>query len=124
MLCIRSWLLLDDSYGCILQTKVYLILEYAAKGELYKQLQAQNVFSEKTTATCVTSQSCVCRTHQSMQAQATPAARMMWRCRALVLIMMEHCAVGTLHRWQRRWPTATRSMSFTGTSSPKTCYWA
>lgn len=33
------------------QTKVYLILEYAAKGELYKQLQQQNTFSEKTTAT-------------------------------------------------------------------------
>ncbi len=33
------------------QTKVYLILEFAAKGELYKQLQAQNNFSEATTAT-------------------------------------------------------------------------
>jgi aurora kinase, other len=33
------------------QTKVYLILEFAAKGELYKQLQAQNHFSEATTAT-------------------------------------------------------------------------
>lgn len=37
----------------LLQTKVYLILEYAAKGELYKQLQQQNTFSETTTATCV-----------------------------------------------------------------------
>ena len=33
------------------QTKVYLILEFAARGELYKQLQAQNHFSEATTAT-------------------------------------------------------------------------
>lgn len=36
-------------------TKVYLILEYAAKGELYKQLQQQKTFSEKTTATYVAS---------------------------------------------------------------------
>lgn len=37
------------------ETKVYLILEFAAKGELYKQLQAQNHFSEKTTATYIAS---------------------------------------------------------------------
>jgi hypothetical protein len=31
---------------------VYLILEYAAKGELYKQLQFQKTFNEQITATC------------------------------------------------------------------------
>ncbi len=33
------------------QTRVYLILEYAAKGELYKELQRCRVFSEKRAAT-------------------------------------------------------------------------
>lgn len=36
-------------------TKVYLILEYAAKGELYKQLQFQKTFNEQITATYVAS---------------------------------------------------------------------
>lgn len=36
-----------------LQEKVYLILEYAAKGELYKELQRQKTFDEKRTATWV-----------------------------------------------------------------------
>ena len=35
-----------------LQTRVYLILEYAAKGELYKELQKCICFDEKRTATC------------------------------------------------------------------------
>jgi hypothetical protein len=34
-----------------MQTRVYLILEYAAKGELYKELQASGHFDEKRTAT-------------------------------------------------------------------------
>ena len=34
------------------QTRVYLILEYAAKGELYRELQRCNRFDEKRTATC------------------------------------------------------------------------
>jgi len=34
------------------QTRVYLILEYAAKGELYKELQKCSYFDEKRTATC------------------------------------------------------------------------
>ncbi|KAG6468368.1 hypothetical protein ZIOFF_073044 [Zingiber officinale] len=33
------------------QTRVYLILEYAAKGELYKELQKSKCFSERRTAT-------------------------------------------------------------------------
>ncbi|KAG6513746.1 hypothetical protein ZIOFF_024082 [Zingiber officinale] len=33
------------------QTRVYLILEYAAKGELYKELQKSKCFSERQTAT-------------------------------------------------------------------------
>ncbi|KAF8407120.1 hypothetical protein HHK36_006245 [Tetracentron sinense] len=33
------------------QTRVYLILEYAAKGELYKELQKCKIFSEKCAAT-------------------------------------------------------------------------
>ncbi len=37
------------------QTRVYLILEYAAKGELYKELQKYTYFDEKRTATCVLS---------------------------------------------------------------------
>ena len=32
------------------QDRVYLILEYAAKGELYKQLQEAHHFDEKRTA--------------------------------------------------------------------------
>ena len=31
---------------------MYLILEYAAKGELYKELQRCKYFDEKRTATC------------------------------------------------------------------------
>ena len=34
----------------LLQDRVYLILEYAAKGELYKQLQEAHHFDEKRTA--------------------------------------------------------------------------
>ena len=37
------------------QTRVYLILEYAAKGELYKELQKYTYFDEKRTATCAES---------------------------------------------------------------------
>ena len=37
----------------VAQTRVYLILEYAAKGELYRELQRCNRFDEKRTATCV-----------------------------------------------------------------------
>ncbi|XP_042433898.1 uncharacterized protein LOC122020172 [Zingiber officinale] len=33
------------------ETRVYLILEYAAKGELYKELQKSKCFSERRTAT-------------------------------------------------------------------------
>jgi hypothetical protein len=33
-----------------LQKRVFLILEYAAKGELYKELQQQNHFPEAQTA--------------------------------------------------------------------------
>ncbi len=42
-----------DTYNLWLawQTRVYLILEYAAKGELYKELQRCRVFSEKRAAT-------------------------------------------------------------------------
>ena len=36
---------------CFMQTRVYLILEYAAKGELYKELQRVGHFDEKRTAT-------------------------------------------------------------------------
>ena len=36
---------------CQLQTRVYLILEYAAKGELYKELQLQKIFDEQRAAT-------------------------------------------------------------------------
>ena len=34
----------------VLQTRVYLILEYAAKGELYRELQRYSVFPEERTA--------------------------------------------------------------------------
>ena len=34
------------------QKRVFLILEYAAKGELYKELQQRNHFGEEQTATC------------------------------------------------------------------------
>ncbi|CAM6054097.1 unnamed protein product, partial [Sphagnum tenellum] len=37
------------------KTRVYLILEYAAKGELYKELQRCRVFSEKRAATYIAS---------------------------------------------------------------------
>lgn len=37
------------------ETKVFLILEYAAKGELYKELQKVHHFDERTTATYVAS---------------------------------------------------------------------
>ncbi|KAJ0964677.1 hypothetical protein J5N97_025815 [Dioscorea zingiberensis] len=37
------------------QTRVYLILEYAAKGELYKELQKCNYFSERRAATYIAS---------------------------------------------------------------------
>lgn len=36
---------------CAVQEKVYLILEYAAKGELYKELQQLGHFDERRTAT-------------------------------------------------------------------------
>ena len=39
-----------------MQKRVFLILEYAAKGELYKELQQQNHFPEAQTAQCVHSQ--------------------------------------------------------------------
>ena len=39
------------NYPCQLQTRVYLILEYAAKGELYKELQLQKIFDEQRAAT-------------------------------------------------------------------------
>ncbi|KAG6538707.1 hypothetical protein ZIOFF_003835 [Zingiber officinale] len=35
------------------QTRVYLILEYAAKGELYEELQKSKCFSERRTATVI-----------------------------------------------------------------------
>lgn len=35
----------------LLQKRVYLILEYAAKGELYKELQKCKYFSERRAAT-------------------------------------------------------------------------
>jgi hypothetical protein len=48
----------EDSLTCVcvhdadaLQEKVYLILEYAAKGELYKELQRLGHFDEHRTAT-------------------------------------------------------------------------
>jgi hypothetical protein len=34
-----------------MKEKIYLILEYAAKGELYRELQKQGRFSERQTAT-------------------------------------------------------------------------
>jgi hypothetical protein len=37
----------------VLQEKVYLILEYAARGELYKELVKKHHFDERTTAGCV-----------------------------------------------------------------------
>ncbi|KAG0624928.1 hypothetical protein M758_2G014900 [Ceratodon purpureus] len=37
------------------QARVYLILEYAAKGELYKELQRCKVFNEKRAATYIAS---------------------------------------------------------------------
>ncbi|XP_009399804.2 serine/threonine-protein kinase Aurora-1 isoform X2 [Musa acuminata AAA Group] len=37
------------------QTRVYLILEYAAKGEVYKELQKCKYFSERRTATYISS---------------------------------------------------------------------
>ena len=46
-----SGLLLTQNCVCNLQTKVFLILEYAAKGELYKELQKVHHFDERTTAT-------------------------------------------------------------------------
>ena len=36
-----------------MQKRVFLILEYAAKGELYKELQQQVHFPESQTAQCV-----------------------------------------------------------------------
>jgi len=33
------------------ETRVYLILEYAAKGELYKELQRNGTFNDQRTAT-------------------------------------------------------------------------
>jgi len=38
-------------FGGLLGAKVYLILEYAAKGELFKELQKYKVFNEKRAAT-------------------------------------------------------------------------
>lgn len=44
----------NHQFSCIdcgaSQDRVYLILEYAAKGELYKQLQEAHHFDEKRTA--------------------------------------------------------------------------
>lgn len=42
--------LLQPAMCLMLQDRVYLILEYAAKGELYKQLQEAHHFDEKRTA--------------------------------------------------------------------------
>ena len=51
----RSWTLFCHlnwrSLFFSLQTRVYLILEYAAKGEVYKELQKCKYFSERRTAT-------------------------------------------------------------------------
>lgn len=38
-----------------MQKRVFLILEYAAKGELYKELQQHNHFPECQTAQCAPS---------------------------------------------------------------------
>ncbi|RWW24297.1 hypothetical protein GW17_00011426 [Ensete ventricosum] len=43
--------LTDLALPFLLQTRVYLLLEYAAKGELYKELQKCTYFSERRTAT-------------------------------------------------------------------------
>jgi hypothetical protein len=43
------YLLIDFSF--IAQSRVYLILEYAAKGELYKELQKSKYFNERRAAT-------------------------------------------------------------------------
>lgn len=51
-----SGLINFDTLLYILQKRVYLILEYAAKGELYKELQKCKYFSERRAATV----SCFC----------------------------------------------------------------
>ncbi|KAK6927320.1 Protein kinase domain [Dillenia turbinata] len=50
----ESFLLLTEDFHLV-QKRVYLILEYAAKGELYKELQKCKYFSERRTATYVAS---------------------------------------------------------------------
>ena len=49
------------------QKRVFLILEYAAKGELYKELQQRNHFGEEQTATCAHSHSLVLRNIQGQR---------------------------------------------------------
>ena len=55
---ILSLILIISSLSWILQTRVYLILEHAAKGELYKELQRCKHFSERRSATVNTL--CMC----------------------------------------------------------------
>lgn len=47
----HSWLRVSSPVSFATQNRVYLILEYAARGELYKELQKNKVFSEKRSAT-------------------------------------------------------------------------
>lgn len=42
----------------VVQKRVFLILEYAAKGELYKELQTQHHFPEQQTATYAAATTC------------------------------------------------------------------
>lgn len=54
VLHIQPWLTVKPLLGVLkLQTRVYLILEYAARGELYKELQRVGHFDEQRTATYV-----------------------------------------------------------------------
>ena len=65
-----------------MQKRVFLILEYAAKGELYKELQQQNHFPEAQTAQCAHSQlphiwqhhSCSLRRHTCPDHNFSPLA--------------------------------------------------
>ena len=82
------------------QTRIYLILEFAAKGELYKELQKCGKFDEKRSAKV---QHAPARVPQPSQNRGTPPqecppSHHLWPC----------CG-STSSRWPARSTTATRS---------------
>ena len=76
--------------------RIFLVLEYSIKGELFKHLQKEGRFSEPRTAKVRESLSSSVRSH------------------------LAHPSFSTRIKWRMHWRTCTKSTSYTETSSRKT----